>query len=101
MRNQIYQRQFGITLDVYEQMLANQGDVCAACGKPEVAKGNNGKIKRLAVDHDHATGVVRGLLCTKCNTILGFVNDDEAVLESILNYLQSAYAYQAVCDNRG
>ena len=52
-----------VTDDEYEGMLAEQGGVCAICGNPP-------KVKRLHVDHDHATGVIRGLLCHRCNRAL-------------------------------
>lgn len=54
------QRLYGITAAQYDQMLEAQGGVCAVCGKPP------GKT-RLNVDHDHKTGLVRGLLCWTCN----------------------------------
>ncbi len=65
-------RQYGMTLDDYDAMLAAQGGVCAICGSAEPG-GSGG---RFAVDHDHATGDVRGLLCAKCNTGLGLFGDD-------------------------
>ena len=56
---------YGIRLEHYERMLAEQGGLCAICGKPPVAtKNNNGY---LDVDHDHISGVIRGLLCHPCN----------------------------------
>jgi hypothetical protein len=59
-RNQDYKKKYGITLDEYEAMLAAQGGVCKLCGRPP-------KTRRLAVDHDHKNGRVRGLLCYRCN----------------------------------
>jgi len=56
-------RDFGICLDDYEQMLHRQNGVCAICGRVY-------ENRVLQVDHDHATGVVRGLLCHVCNTRL-------------------------------
>lgn len=52
----------GMTAEHYDRLLANQNGVCAICGKPQ-----NGR--HLAVDHDHETGIVRGLLCVHCNRV--------------------------------
>jgi hypothetical protein len=52
---------FNLTVDEYDVILAHQGGRCAICGRPPKAD------KRLAVDHDHQTGYVRGLLCFLCN----------------------------------
>jgi hypothetical protein len=57
-------RQFGISLEVYEAILETQGGGCAICGE----RCPTGRV--LAVDHDHITGVVRGLLCAPCNLSL-------------------------------
>lgn len=51
---------YGLTLAQYEALRAAQGFVCAICLKPS-------RVRRLAVDHDHVTGAVRGLLCRRCN----------------------------------
>lgn len=59
-------RLYGITQQEYESMIENQGNVCACCHQPETAT-KNGKVMNLAVDHDHHTGEVRGLLCYSCN----------------------------------
>ena len=57
---------YKLTVDDYDAILAYQGGVCYACGQPEPVAG-----RRLAVDHDHTTGLVRGLLCSRCNPVLG------------------------------
>jgi hypothetical protein len=60
-------RLYGIGVDQYNAMLQAQNGVCAICGKEETSQ-VKGHVKRtLAVDHDHATGKVRGLLCARCN----------------------------------
>ena len=80
---------FGITLEQYEQMLADQGGVCAVCGKTETEiHPQSKKVRNLNVDHCHHTGKVRGLLCNSCNRGIGLLNDDPAVLRNALNYLQ-------------
>ena len=90
---------FGISLREWDEMFASQGGVCAICQKPETAV-IKGKVADLAVDHKHDhdcvhTGVqkacpecIRGLLCRDCNTMLGKVNDDIAVLRRAADYLE-------------
>ena len=80
-------KQFGMTLEAYDQMLAAQNGVCAICRKPETAKDGYGGVKRLSVDHNHETGKVRGLLCGRCNTGLGFFKDNPDVLAEATAYL--------------
>lgn len=72
---------FGLGDGEYETMLANQGGVCAICKKECTSKPS------LAVDHDHATGKVRGLLCSNCNNGLGRFKDDVELLNNAIGYL--------------
>jgi len=65
-------RTYGLTLDQYDQMFKAQGGVCAICGEPQLSR-------RLAVDHDHEKGHVRGLLCSKCNFKLSVLDDADFV----------------------
>ena len=70
-------RKYGINIDTYNDMLKKQLGVCAICKKPP------GKI-RLGVDHNHATGKIRGLLCASCNGWIGVfeeVNDVKVILK--------------------
>lgn len=60
----------GLTTDDYSRLVECQGGACAICRRPEKAI-RLGKTMRLAVDHDHESGRVRGLLCMRCNTDLG------------------------------
>ena len=73
---------FGITPEIYETMLASQNGVCAICSK----SCKSGKL--LAVDHDHNTGRVRGLLCMECNTGLGKFLDSAELLRKSADYLE-------------
>lgn len=75
------ERTYGITGEDYEALLAFQGGKCALCQRA------TGKSKRLAVDHDHKTGEVRGLLCGTCNKILGHARDDVAFFDRSMAYL--------------
>jgi len=72
----------------YEQMLASQGRKCAICDQPELTV-IRGKTITLAVDHDHATGAVRALLCRRCNHMIGMACDDPALLRAAATYLEA------------
>ena len=78
-------KQYGINVDDYERMLAEQGGVCAACGQKETAYNQHGPHD-LAVDHDHETGVVRGLLCMRCNRALGLLGDNADRVQALAEY---------------
>ena len=72
---------YGITAEQYAELLAYQDGACYICRRKPVSK-------RLAVDHDHATGYVRGLLCKACNRdVLGHLRDDLASLQRAIDYL--------------
>lgn len=70
-RNAWLQRKFNISAEIYDIMLKKQNGVCAICSN------TNDNGRRLAVDHDHQTGQIRGLLCNGCNRALGFVERPE------------------------
>lgn len=77
---------FDITLAEYGQMLLAQNGVCAICAQAETHT-RNGKIKALAVDHDHETGKVRALLCGECNQMLGKAKENRETLLAAVDYL--------------
>lgn len=79
-------KQYGITYEEYSVVLALQGGLCAICKGDEIVKRGN-KPVRLSVDHDHHTGKVRGLLCQRCNSLLGFAQDDISILRGAIDYL--------------
>jgi hypothetical protein len=83
---QMYRRKYGISLEKYTQMLKEQNGVCLLCGQAC----NTGR--RLAVDHCHTTGVVRGLLCGNCNKGLGNFQEDVGVMRKAIEYLERADA---------
>lgn len=68
----------------YARLLAIAHSRCEICG---AENHSNGRKDRLAVDHDHRTGIVRGLLCHRCNTALGLLGDDPALLARASSYL--------------
>lgn len=74
---------YGLTLEQYQTMLEKQHGVCALCGQPETRQ-QYGVLDPLAVDHDHKTGKIRGLLCRKCNLALGVF---EEAFERYTSYL--------------
>lgn len=82
-------RQYGLSRDDYDRMLAEQGGKCAICARPETAKHpRSGEPRSLAIDHCHTGGHVRALLCSKCNTGIGSFEDDPARLRAAIEYLE-------------
>ena len=78
----------GVDATRYQEMLREQGGVCAICAQPERAPDKaSGKTKDLAIDHCHATGAIRALLCSNCNRGLGLFNDDVALLAKAQAYV--------------
>lgn len=76
------QKLYGLTLEQYEFLLSDQGGRCAICGSTE----NSGVA--LGVDHDHRSGVVRGLLCDPCNIGIGGLREDPTLLAAAIAYVQ-------------
>jgi len=73
---------FNMTIEQYDEMLENQNGVCAICKKEE------NKGRRLSVDHNHDNGLIRGLLCQKCNSIIGMALDNVETLKSAIHYIE-------------
>jgi hypothetical protein len=100
-RSLIYSRRdqlkrYGLTLEEHAELLTSQGGVCAICHLPETAGSKYGRVKDLAVDHDHATGKRRELLCSRCNVSVGVIENKglnhlttipEELIVRILGYL--------------
>ncbi len=80
-------RAYGLTHNQYDAMVAHQNNVCAICHRPETRRSRNGGIRPLAVDHNHTTGQVRGLVCSSCNSGLGYFQDDPVLLQAAITYL--------------
>ena len=79
-RDRQLRRNFGISLEDFNQMVEEQENACAICGKIS--------DKTLHIDHSHATGRVRALLCTQCNSGLGFFFEDTDTLLKAIEYLK-------------
>ena len=77
-------RGFGLTVEAYDRLVAAQGDVCACCGKGDPGCGRT----LWCIDHDHKTGVIRGLLCNNCNAGIGILGDTIEAVRAALAYLE-------------
>jgi len=73
-------RQYGLTPEEYDFLRLAQADLCAVCGLADAAG--------LHIDHHHDTGLIRGLLCGKCNRAIGLLREDPALFDAASSYLQ-------------
>lgn len=83
-RNRRLQREYGIDLAQYKTMLLEQNNRCAIC---KTDTNQNRRHPLFHVDHDHTTGLVRGLLCNLCNVMLGSARDSVTILAKAVMYL--------------
>jgi len=81
-KNQL-KKKYGITPEQYDELLIKQKGCCAICGIHQTKFKN-----RLSVDHDHTTGIIRGLLCPTCNWMLGLNKDNVHILIKTILYLE-------------
>lgn len=82
-RDKYLQKKYGITEDDYQDLLDNQNGACAICLKKP-------RTRAFAVDHDHKTNEIRGILCSRCNHgLLGHAYDSIPMLERALEYLRN------------
>lgn len=82
-RSNLLLRTYGIDEQQYDALLKEQSGCCYICDRVP-------RKFRLSVDHDHATGMVRGLLCSRCNQALAKFDDDHRMIERAVAYLQQA-----------
>jgi len=81
---------YNISLSEFIELRESQKDACKICGcRLEISKNSSLRSKKVAVDHCHRTGLVRGLLCFACNTGLGHFRDDLTLLKSAITYLST------------
>lgn len=81
-RENALKRKYGIDLADYDELLARQDGKCAICRVSQ-----NDLTRKLAVDHDHMTMKIRGLLCLRCNTAIGKFNDDPELMNRAIDYI--------------
>ena len=82
---------YGITVAQYEALSLAQGGRCAVCNEAEtVIHHGNGQVKRLSVDHCHNTNKIRGLLCQRCNQVLGACKDNPELFRRLAVYVETA-----------
>ena len=84
------QNTYGLEPGDYGRLYLAQGQLCAICRRA------TGASRKLSVDHDHATGYVRGLLCRPCNTTLGHLRDDPEAALRIYRYLNEPPAHTVI-----
>jgi hypothetical protein len=83
------QRIWGISGSDYLARFNSQRGLCAICKRPESEiDSRSGRPRWLAVDHEHKSGIVRGLLCGRCNKAVGLLNDDPLRLRAAADYLE-------------
>ena len=79
-----------LSADFYKDLAKKQNNKCAICGKEEPGKLKSGESRRLAIDHNHKTGIIRELLCSACNLRLGAIENDytTGTIYKFLDYLK-------------
>lgn len=82
-----YMKLYGLTLEELQKMRCRQGNRCAICHQPETTLTRTGSIRNLAIDHDHSSGTVRGLLCGDCNRAIGLFADNPMTCIAAAQYL--------------
>lgn len=81
---------YGLTKEQIAFLLEQRNGRCAACGEAETYPATNGGTRDLAIDHCHTTGKIRGLLCHRCNAVLGYCKDSPDLLRRLALYLEVA-----------
>ena len=90
-KNNSYIKKYGISLEEYEKLLKEQNNSCKIC-QVSVEGLQNKRYKCLVVDHCHATGKIRGLLCNTCNRGIGLLKENVEILQNAIMYLEQKKA---------
>lgn len=88
---------YGLTLSEYVALLRSQRNRCAICNQHEVGRRPSGKRRHLAVDHDHVTGIVRALLCSRCNLTIGRMEESPVLLRAAADYIERFSEEASAC----
>lgn len=80
-RKRHYLRTYNLDPELADQLVQNRVGECCICGS----------VSPLVVDHCHTTGKVRGLICSACNSVLGYSKDNIKTLENAIKYLKDFY----------
>lgn len=86
-RKHSLKKNYNLSLQDFQTMVSTQNNKCAICGEKEKGVNKYGEPRSLSVDHCHTTYTVRGLLCSRCNLVLGKINDDINLLIKMAHYL--------------
>jgi len=87
-RKRVIKKKYGLDVIEYEKLVLAQKNLCAICKNSERVK-FKGRLKELAVDHNHRTGKVRGLLCHSCNLAIGALLDNPDLFRKAAEYLEN------------
>lgn len=88
IRLKFIKSKYGLTIEDYNLLLSDQKGKCYICGNEETSyDAKTKKVKSLSIDHNHKTGKVRGLLCSRCNALIGYAKEDIKILESAIKYI--------------
>lgn len=79
---------FGITYEEWVKLMESRGWACEICGRETESSG-----RTLAIDHDHSTGDIRGVLCQRCNCAIGLLSENDETLRSAIDYLNRSKQY--------
>lgn len=86
-RNSSLKKNYGITIEEFELILKDQGNRCAICRTDDPGR-------QWFVDHCHTVNRVRGILCSSCNSVLGYAKDDTSILKAAIKYLQRGLLFE-------
>ena len=87
-KDKLLRKRYGITFKQLDIMIESQNNLCYICGKIECRIRSNGKSRELSVDHNHETGQVRDLLCSKCNLVVGNCDESIEILLKTIEYIK-------------